>query len=905
MNLFNLFATLKLDSSSFDKGIASAKAKMQSIGSSFSGFGDAIGGIGASLKAVGQNLTSFGNKVTSIGRTASVVTAGVGAVLAGAFVKAKDYIGTYESAMATFRHSAQIGEEGAQALYDSLLKVAKNSAYAQEHFLSAGQSLVAMGLSASDTTKYIQAITDVTAKMGGSGQQIEEMADLFGKLSLQTNLYTQDINQMVTAGIPAWDILATHYHTTTDEVKKMAREGLLPAKESLDIITGALEETNEASEMFKFSAAGMAAELKSGTLTGALDSLNTSFRTFALNLLDLDPRTESGKENIKTLNATIAKFGETMENVGSRFSFVGDWIKIGLENITKFLENLNRTIENMPQEQLESLVRIIGTIAVAGPALIIVGKAISTIGTAISGFGSLFSGIGWIFKAGEGGMVATLTSIGAKLAALAPVLGAIAAVVGVVSLAFVFLREHWDAVVAAWNSWIENSGLKDTLESIKEKFSALGEKLGGLHDLFQVIGAVCSAVVVPIFMSLMALFNALMGALDGIMTTIGGVIDFLSGIGQLIVGIFTGDGEKINEALNKIISGLSQMIFGFGETIFGFLGGLLGGILGWFGDVGGSIVSWLGDVFNNIASWFGNLLGSVGTWLVNIFNSFISWSGNLLNSFGSWLSNMWNSLVSWFSNVWNKITQWGSDVLNSVKEKWEAIKQSITQAITNAYNAVSSWINRIKDSVSNVFNNIKSIVTNIWNSIASKASEIWGNITGTIKGAMDKARDIVRNIIDTIKGFFNFQFHWPRIPLPHFRIDPSGWQIGDLFKGSIPSLSIDWYAKGGVFTKPTIFPTLNGLAGVGEAGAEAVLPIKTLKGYIVEAMAEGVKEAQVAYKDSASAKANTGLVNGLISALQSGEKGSINVYIGGKLIANEVYEPLMNIMKNKEVVVGA
>ena len=371
MNLFELAATLKLDTREYDRGIKSAKASAavfarEIVNSPFGAIGEKLSMVGDGFKVVGQKLTSFGNKVTSIGRTASIVTAGVGAVLAGAFVKAKDYIGTYESAMTTFRHSAQIGEEGAQALYDSLLHVAKNSAYAQEHFLSAGQSLVAMGLSANDTTKYIQAITDVTAKMGGSGAQIEEMADLFGKLSLQTNLYTQDINQMVTAGIPAWDILATHYHTTTDEVKKMAREGMLPAKESLDLITGALEETNTASEMFKYSAAGMAAELKSGTLTGALDGLNTSFRTFALNLLDLDPKTESGKANIKSLNETISKFGEVLENVGKRFSFVGDWIKTGLENVTKFLDNLNKTIENMPQEQLEAIAKTIGIIAVAG-----------------------------------------------------------------------------------------------------------------------------------------------------------------------------------------------------------------------------------------------------------------------------------------------------------------------------------------------------------------------------------------------------------------------------------------------------------------------------------------------------------------------------------------------------------
>lgn len=55
------------------------------------------------------------------------------------------------------------------------------------------------------------------------------------------------------------------------------------------------------------------------------------------------------------------------------------------------------------------------------------------------------------------------------------------------------------------------------------------------------------------------------------------------------------------------------------------------------------------------------------------------------------------------------------------------------------------------------------------------------------------------------------------IKLPHFLL------TGDfsLNPPSVPRLSVDWYAKGGIFNRPSII-------GVGEAGTEAVLPINRL-----------------------------------------------------------------------------
>ena len=84
---------------------------------------------------------------------------------------------------------------------------------------------------------------------------------------------------------------------------------------------------------------------------------------------------------------------------------------------------------------------------------------------------------------------------------------------------------------------------------------------------------------------------------------------------------------------------------------------------------------------------------------------------------------------------------------------------------------------------------------------------------------MEAARDKVKSIIDKIKGFFNFKVSLPHIPLPHFSVSPAGWKVGDLLKGSIPSLSVRWYAQGGIFNKPTV------LSGLGDNGPEAALPL--------------------------------------------------------------------------------
>ena len=82
------------------------------------------------------------------------------------------------------------------------------------------------------------------------------------------------------------------------------------------------------------------------------------------------------------------------------------------------------------------------------------------------------------------------------------------------------------------------------------------------------------------------------------------------------------------------------------------------------------------------------------------------------------------------------------------------------------------------------------------------------------------------------------------IPLPHIDWDWDYIDFGD-FSFSIPNFRIRWYAKGGLFTKAT-------LAGIGEAGKEAVLPLenrrtmKMIADSIMESGGIGVDEETLA-----------------------------------------------------------
>lgn len=172
---------------------------------------------------------------------------------------------------------------------------------------------------------------------------------------------------------------------------------------------------------------------------------------------------------------------------------------------------------------------------------------------------------------------------------------------------------------------------------------------------------------------------------------------------------------------------------------------------------------------------------------------------------------LWNNCEgfrNFWINLWDGVKAVAKSVADWFVQAWTDIGDFFTKT-------VPAWFESFKTKATNVFNAVKLAITS----------------------PIESAKNKVKSVVDAIKGFFNFKVQLPKVKLPHFSISPKGWQLGDLLKGSIPKLGIEWYAKGGVFDKPTLFSTASGMKGVGESGAEAVAPIDVLQGYVADAVA--------------------------------------------------------------------
>ena len=137
------------------------------------------------------------------------------------------------------------------------------------------------------------------------------------------------------------------------------------------------------------------------------------------------------------------------------------------------------------------------------------------------------------------------------------------------------------------------------------------------------------------------------------------------------------------------------------------------------------------------------------------------------------------------------------------------------------WDTIKEYAGIVKDWVVAKFTALRDGIVSIFNSIKNTVVTVWNAVKKAITDPIGTAVTFVKNAIDKIKGFFSgLKIELPHIKLPHFSLQGSF----SLVPPSVPKISIDWYKNGGIFTNPTIFQGV----GVGEAGAEAVLPLKKL-----------------------------------------------------------------------------
>ena len=171
----------------------------------------------------------------------------------------------------------------------------------------------------------------------------------------------------------------------------------------------------------------------------------------------------------------------------------------------------------------------------------------------------------------------------------------------------------------------------------------------------------------------------------------------------------------------------------------------------------------------------------------------------------------WDKISATVKKVWQNIRQATSEAVSNVVNKFNELRSKAIEKVNSLKTAFTEGFSNMVSSAREKVSNIFSVVSEKFNSIKNKISE-------TINGA----KNAVKSAIDAIKGFFNFSWSLPKLKMPSIKITGK-FSLNPI---QVPKFSINWNKLGGVFDKPTLFNYGGSLQGIGEDGAEAVVPLE-------------------------------------------------------------------------------
>lgn len=243
MKLFDLFATLTLDSGGFEKGLSDAQKRVKAFSESIKAGVQTAMKIGAAVAAAGAAVGGYVLK-TGIGYNQQM----------------DDYTANMQTLLG--------GVDKAEAKIKELSDMAAKTPFELPTLADATQTLLAFGVKAEDSTGILKSLGDISL---GNASKLETLTRSYGKMSSTGKVTLENVQMMIDAGFNPLNLIAERNHMTMESLYEALSDGKVP----FDELTWAIKKaTSEGGQFYN----GM--ETASKTLTGRLSTLKENWSAF-------------------------------------------------------------------------------------------------------------------------------------------------------------------------------------------------------------------------------------------------------------------------------------------------------------------------------------------------------------------------------------------------------------------------------------------------------------------------------------------------------------------------------------------------------------------------------------------------------------------------------------------------
>jgi hypothetical protein len=220
------------------------------------------------------------------------------------------------------------------------------------------------------------------------------------------------------------------------------------------------------------------------------------------------------------------------------------------------------------------------------------------------------------------------------------------------------------------------------------------------------------------------------------------------------------------------------------------------------------------DLSTGAKSTWGNIKDTVQTSWNNLKKDAPATWESIKSTISTKANNARDALTKTWAEVSKRTTETWASIKTSTGTVWESIKTSLAQ----------TW-SGIQTSTGNALTTMRNTITTAWNNLRSTTQTAWNNIKSAITSPVESAKRTLSGYINDIKNAFaNMRITIPKPKLPHISVSTKTKTVGGV-NIPYPDFDINWYAQGGIFNGPSMI-------GVGEAGAEAVLPLERNTGWM-------------------------------------------------------------------------